>query len=100
VFLRLRRRGVAPISPVGWQLTFDGESVLLAPSIGSWTLKCKSRYWVRRNRVIWAGPMSAEKIAEVQRRDSADVLCHHGAHGPTTPPKPMEQPGRATVPRA
>ena len=84
---------VTPISPVGWQLTFDGETVSLAPSIGSWTLKCKSHYWVRRNRVIWAGPMSAEKIAEIQRRDNADVLRHHGALGPAMQPQPAGRKG-------
>ena len=39
---------VTPISPVGWQLIFDGETVSLSPSVGSWSLKCKSHYWIRR----------------------------------------------------
>jgi hypothetical protein len=94
---------VTPISPVGWQLTFDGESVSLAPSIGSWTLKCKSHYWIRRNRVMWAGPMSAEKIAQVQQRDYADVLRHFGSQGPVTiqpapaKPQPAKAQGRKRV---
>ena len=35
---------VTPISPVGWQVKFDGETVSLSPSVGSWSLKCKSHY--------------------------------------------------------
>ena len=27
---------VTPISPVDWQLLFDGETVSLTPSIGNW----------------------------------------------------------------
>jgi len=88
---------VTPISPVGWQLTFDGETVSLAPSVGSWNLKCKSHYWIRRNRVAWAGAMPPEKIAEVQRRDHADVLRHYGSQGfAAMPPTSAERPAKTT----
>lgn len=88
---------VTPISPVGWQLAFDGETVSLAPSIGSWNLKCKSHYWIRRNRVVWAGAMPREKIAEVQRRDRADVLHHYGSQGPAAAEtKPAGQPPKSS----
>jgi hypothetical protein len=69
---------VTPISPVGWQLTFDGETVSLAPSVGSWSLQCNSHYWIRRNLVVWAPVMSPEEIAEVRKRDDADRLRHYG----------------------
>ena len=45
---------VTPISPADWQVTFDGVSVSLDPSIGIWSLPCQSHYWIRRNRVVWA----------------------------------------------
>lgn len=78
---------VTPISPVGWRLTYDGETVSLSPSIGSWSLECKSHYWVRRNVVQWAKEMSPEEIAEVRRRDDSDRLRHYGAPAPKpTPP--------------
>jgi hypothetical protein len=70
---------VTRISPVGWQMTFDGETVSLSPSVGSWSLKCKSHYWIRRDMVEWAGEMSPEQIAEVRRRDDRDRLRHYGA---------------------
>jgi Family of unknown function (DUF6527) len=68
---------VTPISPVGWRLTFDGDTVSLAPSIGSWSLRCKSHYWIRRNMVQWAGEMSPEEIAAVRRRDDRDRLRYY-----------------------
>jgi len=60
---------VAPFSPTDWKMTFDGETVSLRPSIGSWTLKCRSHYVIDRGRVIDAGPWSDERIAAERRRD-------------------------------
>jgi len=45
---------VTPLAPLGWQLVFDGESVSLTPSIGSWSLPCRSHYFIRKNMVQWA----------------------------------------------
>ena len=42
---------VTPISPSDWQLTFDGRSVSLSPSIGSYNLECKSHYWIINNKI-------------------------------------------------
>lgn len=47
---------VTPLSPRDWQLTFDGETISLSPSIGSWNLKCNSHYWVTNNKVEWVKP--------------------------------------------
>lgn len=44
---------VTPLSPKDWQLTFDGESVSLRPSIGNWNFKCQSHYIITKNRVEW-----------------------------------------------
>lgn len=72
---------VTPLSPVGWQLIFDGETVSLSPSVGSWSLDCKSHYWIRRDTVHWAGEMSLEQIAEVRSRDDRDRIRHYGKQG-------------------
>jgi len=45
---------VTPISRKGWKLSFDGESVSLTPSIGSWNLECKSHYFITNNHVRMA----------------------------------------------
>src|SRR3989442_9215850 len=56
------REVVTPLSPTGWQMTFDGKSVSLHPSIGSWSLPCQSHYWIRENKVIWAPTWSKQQI--------------------------------------
>jgi Family of unknown function (DUF6527) len=48
------REVVTPITPTGWKLTFDGETVSLNPSIGNWNFPCRSHYWISNNRVEWA----------------------------------------------
>jgi len=60
---------VTPLSPTDWKLTFDGETVTLHPSIGSWGFKCQSHYWIRNNRVKWAERWSQEEIAAGRAHD-------------------------------
>jgi hypothetical protein len=48
---------VINLAPKGWQLTFDGCSVTLDPSIGSPHLACRSHYWIRHDCVIWVEQM-------------------------------------------
>jgi hypothetical protein len=40
----------------------EGNTVTLYPSIGNWSFTCRSHYWIRRNKVIWAGHMSQKQI--------------------------------------
>lgn len=61
---------VTPLSPTDWQLTFNGESVSLDPSIGNWSFPCRSHYFVRRNRVRWSYEMSAKEIKALRRDDA------------------------------
>ena len=56
------RKVVTPFGPTDWKLIFDGESVSLHPSIGSWNLSCQSHYWIKRNKVKWAPRWSQEMI--------------------------------------
>lgn len=44
---------VTPLSPTGWQLFYDGKRVSLYPSIGNWSLPCRSHYWITNNKVVW-----------------------------------------------
>lgn len=44
---------VTPLSPSDWQLTFNGETISLFPSIGNWSFRCRSHYWIRKNKVVW-----------------------------------------------
>ncbi|WP_443070717.1 DUF6527 family protein [Streptomyces sp. NBC_01601] len=60
---------VTPLSPAQWSLTYDGESVSLTPSIGNWSLSCRSHYWIRDGRVRWSRRYSAAEIDENRDRD-------------------------------
>jgi hypothetical protein len=53
---------VTPISPVDWQLFFNGESITLQPSIGNWGFECKSHYWIVNNQVKHARKWSDKEI--------------------------------------
>ena len=46
---------VVPFTPTDWKMSFDGETVSLRPSIGNWTLKCRSHYVIDRGKVIERG---------------------------------------------
>jgi len=58
---------VTPISPDGWQLVFDGETVSLSPSIGNWNLKCRSHYWIRKNYIVFVGYWNEKKLTKKKK---------------------------------
>lgn len=65
---------VTPITPTDWQLTFDGESITLNPSIGNWNFNCQSHYFIRKNGIVWCSSwnkqqVSAEKLKDKQHKD-------------------------------
>lgn len=53
---------VTPLSPTDWVLFYDGEAVTLHPSIGNWSLPCRSHYFIEDGKVVWAAPMSDAAI--------------------------------------
>jgi len=65
---------VTPLNPAKWRLTERDGAVSLAPSIGNWSLPCKSHCWIMGNRVRWAGAMSPEMITAVKARDRFDAI--------------------------
>lgn len=60
---------VTPISPTDWELTFDGRTISLYPSIGNWNLPCQSHYWIERDRVVLARGWPHDRIARVNGRE-------------------------------
>jgi hypothetical protein len=60
---------VTPLSPTDWQLTFDGKSVSLSPSIGNWNFDCKSHYWIKKNKIVFARLWTDEEIKETREKD-------------------------------
>jgi hypothetical protein len=74
-----KREVVTPLSPAQWKMTFDGESVSLHPSIGSWALPCRSHYVVRRGRVVEAGQWSEEEIESGRLKDKAARSAYYAS---------------------
>jgi hypothetical protein len=70
---------VTPVSPAGWTLTFDGETISLHPSIGNWSFRCQSHYWIKRNQVEWAGRLTPGEIDLNRAHDRALRQAHYGA---------------------
>lgn len=58
-----------PLSPTGWELMFNGETISLYPSIGNWSFECQSHYWIRRNRIDWSYQFSKKQIEAARGRD-------------------------------
>lgn len=90
-----------PLSPTDWTLIFDGETVSLDPSVGSWNLPCQSHYWIKHNRVQWARPWTREQIAAERSADLQAKAKHYGtdvsaAEQPRTPVLPPAGAGKAT----
>jgi hypothetical protein len=66
-----REEVVTPLTPTDWSMTYDGETISLNPSIGNWTLGCRSHYLIDRSRVIEALPWTDEQISAGRLRDRA-----------------------------
>lgn len=84
---------VTPFTPTDWRMEFDGETISLSPSVGSWTLACRSHYVIKRGRVIEARPWSNEQIEAERRRDRHAKARHYGttqAQLPAAPEIPIQ----------
>lgn len=60
---------VTTLSPARWKLTYDGETVSLYPSIGNWNHGCKSHYFIKNDKIVWAGTITKNQIDEVVKND-------------------------------
>ncbi len=61
---------VTPISPTDWELTFNGKTISLSPSIGNWNFECKSHYWIIKNKVKHARKWDDKEIDYNRTADS------------------------------
>lgn len=64
---------VTSLSPARWKLIYDGETVSLEPSIGNWTHACKSHYFIKKDKVVWAGNYTQNQINDVLKSDETDL---------------------------
>ena len=72
---------VTPLSPTDWKLIYDGETISLYPSIGNWSFKCESHYWIAGNRVRWARKWSKAEIAAGRQLDRHRKQQYFGEKG-------------------
>jgi Family of unknown function (DUF6527) len=69
---------VTPLSAAEWQVNIRRDRVSLHPSIGNWSMACRSHYWIRDGRVVWAPSMSKAQMQAVFDRDRRDLEALHG----------------------
>lgn len=74
---------VLGISPHDWKITWDGPSVTISPSVGSWSLPCHSHYIIRHNKIRWARRWDSD---EIERGRTADALLKHPPSTSSNPP--------------
>ena len=74
------------LHPATRRLIYDGQSVSIEPSIGVRTLPCRSHYWIRKNRIVWASPLREdvdEWFDENRRGLTVAFEGRSDARGPT-----------------
>jgi hypothetical protein len=81
---------VTPLSPTDWKLIFDGKTVSLDLSIGNWGFMCRSHYWVRNDRAVWAEDWSQLRVDANRAHDRRAKDKYYGtdSQGEAMPPKP------------
>ncbi len=78
------REVVTPLSPTDWELTYDGESISLSPSIGNWGFECRSHCWIIKGTVRWAGQWSTEQIETGRAHDRRAKESYYADSGTTS----------------
>jgi hypothetical protein len=73
-----KREVVTPISPTDWELSFNGTSISLRPSVGNWDFPCKSHYFITRNSIQWAGTFNKQQIEAVKSIDHKKKSIYYG----------------------
>lgn len=76
---------VTPLTPEGWKINYDGETISLWPSVGNWKLPCRSHYVIDRNRVI----TGESRLRSYGEKLGREPKCETGVE-----PKPSEDRGR------
>ncbi len=70
---------ITPFTPTDWELTFDGETISLWPSIGNWDFPCRSHYVIERSKIVRARPWSERRIAYGRTQDKIAKFRYYGA---------------------
>lgn len=76
---------VTPLGPTDWKIAVSGDLVTVYPSIGNWSLECRSHYWIEHGRILWADQWSEERIRYGRERDR---IAKQRQYGELDQPKP------------
>jgi len=69
---------ITPFSPTDWHLRFYGDSISIFPSIGSWGFKCRSHYWITKNRIEHAGSWDDKEVQQGRKADKENKQKFYG----------------------
>jgi Family of unknown function (DUF6527) len=69
---------VTPLTPTDWEITYDGKTVSLRPSIGNWNFKCKSHYFITKNKIRHARRWSDWEIEDGRKEDAENKEDYFG----------------------
>lgn len=72
---------VTPLSPAEWRIDVRQGRASLFPSIGNWSMACKSHYWIRNGQVVWGAGMSKRQMRAVFDRDQQALRTLHRTTG-------------------
>jgi len=75
---------VLPLHPTDWNLLFDGKSVTMRPSVGSWGFECRSHYLITKNKIQWANEWTEEQIEAGRRLDKRRSTIGRAPQNPST----------------
>lgn len=84
---------VTPLGPTDWKIEINGDAVSVYPSIGNWSLACRSHYWIDRGRIRWAEQWSEARISYARQRDRIAKQRHYGEFVPDQRPAADPRPG-------
>lgn len=71
---------ITPFSPTDWELSFNGDFVSLSPSIGNWSFKCQSHYWIVKNEIIHASKWYKYEIDQNRKEDKKNKTKFYKDH--------------------
>lgn len=66
-----------PLSPMGWEITYNGKHISLSPSIGNWGFKCRSHYWIKKGKIVWADNWSDEQVMLKRKHDKNELDSYY-----------------------
>lgn len=72
---------VTPLGPTDWKIKIDGDAVSVYPSIGNWSLVCRSHYWIEHGRIRWAEQWTEAQIRYGRKRDHIVKQRQYGELG-------------------